>query len=131
MVCSSVQLIQLLKKYGIILIVAAFMLIVATILFLFNPEQVSFYPRCPFNWLTGYKCPGCGSLRGIHALLHGDFARAWELNAALFFALPAILFFALSRWYPAGSIADRIVGSQYTSRVVLMAILGWWIARLG
>ena len=28
---------------------------------------------CPFKYLTGIDCPGCGFQRSVIALLHGDF----------------------------------------------------------
>ena len=34
------------------------------------------YPTCPFLAITGWYCPGCGSLRAVHDLLHGDLAGA-------------------------------------------------------
>ena len=52
----------------------------ATVLFLFDPGQHGFYPRCGFHALTGWDCPGCGGLRAAHQLLHGHVAAAWALN---------------------------------------------------
>ena len=40
--------------------------------FTFDPAQEAYFPRCTFLTLTGYQCPGCGSQRALHALLHGD-----------------------------------------------------------
>lgn len=48
------------------------------------------FPRCPFLTLTGWQCPGCGSQRAAHALLHGDIASAWHLNAMLVLCLPIL-----------------------------------------
>ena len=31
--------------------------------------------KCTFKLLTGYDCPGCGSQRALHAMLHGDIAQ--------------------------------------------------------
>jgi hypothetical protein len=33
-------------------------------------------------------CPGCGSLRAAHQLLHGNLSAAWALNKALLIGLP-------------------------------------------
>lgn len=53
-------------------------------------------PKCTFKFLTGYDCPGCGSQRMLHALLHGDIAAAWQANAVLLCMIPllAIMIFA-------------------------------------
>ena len=37
---------------------------------IFDPE-LPWMPKCVFHALTGWDCPGCGSQRAIHALLHG------------------------------------------------------------
>jgi uncharacterized protein DUF2752 len=58
------------------------------ILFFFAPAQYPFYPRCPLHTMTGLHCPGCGSLRALHSLLHGNLASALRSNALLVFSLP-------------------------------------------
>lgn len=45
-----------------------------------DPAQHSFFPKCPFLSLTGLFCPGCGSQRAIHALLHFDLKAAFSFN---------------------------------------------------
>ena len=40
-------------------------------------------PPCPLRALTGLYCPGCGSTRTLHALLHGDLATAMAMNPLL------------------------------------------------
>ena len=61
------------------------------LLFFFNPETTSIYPRCPSRLLTGYQCAGCGSLRATHALLHGRLLQAWHYNPILFLGMPLVL----------------------------------------
>jgi hypothetical protein len=48
---------------------------------LVDPNAAGHYPTCPFLALTGHYCPGCGSLRAVHALAHGDLRSAVGLNA--------------------------------------------------
>src|SRR5438045_3746474 len=60
----------------------------ATVLFFFEPGAYTFYPRCLFYQTTGLLCPGCGSLRATHQLLHGHIAAALRLNALLVTAIP-------------------------------------------
>src|SRR5882762_3500779 len=59
------------------------------LLFTFNPVQFGFYPVCQFYKTTGLLCPGCGSLRALHNLLHGHLAEAFRFNQLLFLSLPA------------------------------------------
>jgi hypothetical protein len=58
------------------------------VLFFFDPATTSFYPPCLFKTVLGRQCPGCGSLRAAHQLLHGNFGVAWFLNKPLLIALP-------------------------------------------
>jgi hypothetical protein len=44
-------------------------------------------PVCPTNALLGIDCPGCGSLRMIHSLRHGDPVSALRFNALALVAL--------------------------------------------
>lgn len=69
---------------------AAGALVVAALVYCFNPATHTFYPVCQFHRLTGLNCPGCGMTRATHALLHGELAAALRQNALLV-ALVAIL----------------------------------------
>ena len=75
------------KKKSIWLIVA----LVGLVYFFFNPSNNVLFPKCPFYVLTGLKCPGCGSQRAVHSLLHFDFASAFGYNALLVFSLPIVV----------------------------------------
>jgi len=59
-------------------------------LFLLTPSELSWFPKCPFFVLTGYKCPGCGTLRAIHFLLHLNFVEAWRMNPLAVVSIPLI-----------------------------------------
>jgi Protein of unknown function (DUF2752) len=54
-------------------------------------------PPCPTLRLLGLRCPGCGSLRAVHHLLHLRFARAFALNPLATLALP---FLAIALIWP-------------------------------
>ncbi len=45
---------------------------------------------CPFKYITGIDCPGCGFQRAIVALLQGDMGKSWTLYPP---AIPLLLFF--------------------------------------
>ncbi len=56
-----------------------------------DPNEGGHYPTCPFLAITGFYCPGCGTLRACHALLHLDPVTAWERNPLLIVALPLMV----------------------------------------
>ena len=55
---------------------------------LLGSRPPAWYPPCPFHLATGLFCPGCGSGRAVHALVHGEWARALGLNPLLVLLLP-------------------------------------------
>lgn len=59
--------------------------------FLIDPGATEWVPRCPLHSLTGLDCPGCGSQRMLHSLLHGDLTGAWKANPFLLLSLPLIV----------------------------------------
>ena len=67
----------------------------------FDPATSAVFPPCPVRYLTGWYCPGCGSLRALHHLLHGHFQAAWAMNPLSVVLLPFLAYglasFALSQ----------------------------------
>src|SRR6059036_559562 len=74
----------------------------AGVLFCFDPSHYPFYPVCFFHKSTGLLCPGCGSLRAMHQLLHGHVAAAMHFNALLVLSLP------IAAWFGGRLIIARI-----------------------
>lgn len=60
------------------------------VLFLFDPTRSAIYPVCYFHKLTGWHCPGCGSLRALHHLTHGELTAAFHCNPLLIASLPVL-----------------------------------------
>ena len=80
------------KSIPAILLAAA----LGLVFFTFNPAASAWFPKCPFLLLTGLRCPGCGSQRAVHSLLHLDIGQAFACNALLVVSLPlvAVLIYA-------------------------------------
>jgi hypothetical protein len=73
----------------------------ASVLFLFDPAQSDFYPVCFLHLATGLNCPGCGSMRAIHQLLHGHVVTAARFNLLLLLCLPHAAYWTVrsgARW---------------------------------
>lgn len=81
------------KKIKISLLIVMALLGICAFYF-FNPATTSYFFSCPFKTITSFDCPGCGSQRAIHQLLHGNFVKAFYLNPLLLCSLP-ILFYGL------------------------------------
>jgi hypothetical protein len=100
----------------------------AAVLFVFDPRTTWFYPQCPFLALTGFECPGCGTTRALHALLHGRLTTAFALNPLLFI-VPLLL--GLLHWTPRS--ASRAPEAPRWRNVVgwtLLALIAvFWIGR--
>lgn len=116
------------KKVGIALgVLAAFfaLYLYAT----FDPSTAPF-PQCPFYWATGLKCPGCGSQRALHQLLHLDIGKAFSYNACLVIFLPILAFlliaYLLRKRYPA---LYRASYNPVFSWALTIFILLWWVLR--
>ena len=62
----------------------------------FSPAQSPFFPKCPFLWLTGFRCPGCGSQRAIHALLNAEIGAAFRQNMLVVIFIPYIVLGAVT-----------------------------------
>lgn len=82
-----------------IIVFAAYLLpIIAglSVLFILNPANTAIFPKCPFLAVTGLCCPGCGTLRGLHELLHLRIWAAVRLNPFMVVAIPFIGYYYLS-----------------------------------
>lgn len=91
------------------------------VLYFFDPAHNSFYPICPFHALTGLWCPGCGTLRALHQLTHGNFAAAWRFNPIVMLLLPAA-FWLMTRE------AIRLGTGRRLPWVVTNPVFGWALA---
>jgi hypothetical protein len=103
----------------------------AAVLYRFRPGGAGIYPPCPFHALTGLHCPGCGTLRALHGLLHGRFIVALGLNVLTVLSIPFFAYaFAVDavaafrgRPRPVARPAPRL------GWALLGVILSYWVLR--
>jgi Protein of unknown function (DUF2752) len=103
----------------------------AAYLFVFEPGRTGIFLSCPFHTLTGLNCPGCGTTRGLHQLLHGHFIAAFELNPLMLLGLP-ILSYALivyTRAAITGQPMPQFTLSPKCGWLLTGLVLGFWIFR--
>lgn len=112
--------------------VAAVAAVVAVVVIyvIFDPSVSSFFPRCPFLQLTGLKCPGCGSQRAVHALLHGDVCGAAQFNFLLVVSLPVIALYVFSELYKARQPRlYNLLNSPVVVWSIFAVVVLWWMLR--
>lgn len=56
-----------------------------------DPTESGHLPTCPFLALTGWYCPGCGSLRMLHHLGEGDVVGAAAMNPLALLMVPVLV----------------------------------------
>lgn len=103
----------------------------AVYVFVFEPGRTGVFPACPFRLLTGLTCPGCGTTRALHEMMHGHFENAFMLNPLLVLALPFLLYAFLR--YSAIAMRGRVPPRNALPAPYIYAmffvIVGFWIFR--
>jgi hypothetical protein len=103
----------------------------AVYLFVFEPGKTGLFPVCLFRFVTGYTCPGCGSTRAMHQLLHGHVLTAFELNPLFLIAIPFMLY-ALVRYsvivMRGGVPRPNALPAPYIY-ALFFVVLSFWIFR--
>lgn len=88
-------------------------------------------PVCPTKALLGVDCPGCGTLRMIYSLLHGDLLAAVRFNALALVAF-GFLAVAYGTWTYGRVTGRQIVGWQHhrwAAPIALVLVSVWFVAR--
>lgn len=84
----------------------------------------SVFPLCPFRLLTGWNCPGCGTLRMIHDVLHGNVVAAINDNVMLLVGIPL-----LAGWVLLRRRSGRWPLTLPTAAAVLVTMVAWTVVR--
>lgn len=79
---------------------------------------------CPFRWVTGIECPGCGMTRAFTHIADLDFSAAVHANP---WSIPLFLYFAADALALIPTASDT--GQRRDRRPwgpLLAAVLVWW-----
>ena len=106
--------------------------VVAFVFYFLDPADYLFFPKCPFLMITGFECPGCGSQRAIHDLLHFRISDAFNQNAIVPIALPYIFLgiyldlFGGKEKFPR---LERFFFGKWAGIIVIIIFISYWILR--
>jgi hypothetical protein len=99
--------------------------------YFFDPATVDAFLPCPFHAATGLDCPGCGSQRAVHHILHGNFSTAWRANPFIIVILP-LLTLAIVQWYARDVLGYAMKVVRFPSAVtvgLVVLVIAYWIIR--
>lgn len=103
---------------------------ICLIYFFFDPAAAAWMPKCPLHELTGLECPGCGTQRALHALLHGHIADAFSYNALLIISLPLIAWMV---WLETQRMRRPALYAAFyrplTIYIIAAVIVAWFVVR--
>ncbi|MBV8786277.1 MAG: DUF2752 domain-containing protein [Mycobacterium sp.] len=88
-------------------------------------------PVCPTKALLGIDCPGCGSLRMVYSLMHGNVTAAARFNA-LGLAAVVLLVWAYLSWTYGRLVGRRIRSWQHyrwSAAVTMALVVVWFVVR--
>ena len=108
-------------------VVAGFVAILLGLYFI-QPEAVAYFPKCLFFYATGLHCPGCGSARCLHSLLHGDIRQAAAYNSLVLAFFPFLVYAGLRTVHAALKNRPWRI-PLWSIRLLLFSLVAYWILR--
>jgi len=122
---------ELMYRRSTVITIWSLLLAGSVYLYVFEPGKTGFFPPCLFRALTGLTCPGCGSTRAMHQILHGHFAAAFMLNPLFLLAIPFLLY-ALLRYSAVvmrgGVLRPNALPASYIYALFVI-VVSFWIFR--
>lgn len=115
-----------LKYIGLLIII----LIIAILYFYINPSSALF-PKCPLYTTTGIYCPGCGSQRAFHDLLHLSFKEVIGHNILFLGGILVLAYHLtitlLNKYF--NSDIKNLLYSKNTPKIILVIVILFWVLR--
>lgn len=107
-------------------------IIATALVYLFFYDAISsFIAPCPFYAATGLYCPGCGTLRALRQLIHGNLLGAFRLNPLMVLLLPFVGYALISQALL--KVIGRSLPGVFIKPFWIWALLGiillYWILR--
>lgn len=97
--------------------------------YIVDPESSPCF-RCPFEYITGLKCPGCGSQRALHHILHFEFLEALKDNALFVVMIPILLMIGITWFFKSKfKILETVFNSKWFAISLLFLITLWFVGR--
>ncbi|RRD00827.1 DUF2752 domain-containing protein [Prevotella sp. OH937_COT-195] len=117
------------RKHKITL-AAAVLIALAAVYFFFDPNTDILFPKCAFHVITGWKCPGCGSQRALHAMLHGNIYTALKHNLWIPFAITYMILIITAKLLGKhGKRLNDFLTNKYLFVIFIIFTILWCVLR--
>ena len=98
--------------------------LILIVYYMFDPtSQNLIFWQCPFYWLTGWQCPGCGTQRALHSLLHGQFSAAFQYNQLVFSSIPYVMFGYILERYRGGNKFCQKLWNIFFGKLAILVLV--------
>ena len=117
------------KFWGGIGLVA--LVIYLIVLYIYDPSDTLWIPKCWFKLITNLDCPSCGAQRAIYELLHGNIREAFTCNPYMFCISPYVILILITFVIPENR-ATKLRNFCYhwiTIATFVLSVLVWWVLR--
>ena len=95
-----------------------------------DPYRAGFFPPCLFLAASGHWCPGCGGLRAVHELTHGDVNAALGMNPVVVLLIVPAGVALLVAWLRTAWRGGRAPRIPLTLAIGIPVMLGvFWVLR--
>ncbi|WP_340067006.1 DUF2752 domain-containing protein [Ascidiimonas aurantiaca] len=107
------------------------LILVLSLYYFIDPVETNLFPKCPFHEFTGLHCPGCGSQRALHALVHGRIFSALGHNLLI----PLVPLVLLYKLYIKSALKNpekdpvNLLHHPKTPAILFSFIMLFWILR--
>jgi hypothetical protein len=108
-------------------------LVTGIAIYKYNPVEFMFAPQCLFYKFTGLYCPGCGTARSLHALLHGNFLQAVDFNIFTVASLPFLVYALIAetiRKFTRYRVPIVNIDARLITLLLILIVLFWILRNL-
>lgn len=101
-------------------------IVLVSLYFSYNPSNnTHLFPKCPFYGISGLHCPGCGSQRAIHDLMHLRFLDAIGHNLLLMITI----FFGGGLYLYSRSKFSKLIYHPKSPYIIFSIVILFWVLR--
>jgi len=97
------------------------------ILFFVDPSSGRGIIPCPIYYSTHLYCPGCGTARALHSLLHLKFYQAFRFNPAVVILLPFLTVYCVIRGYEFVTYKENVIDRRIPYQLLIANIIALFV----